>query len=36
MTRTLYTALLRLLFPLVFLMLVVRGWRNPPAAVPWA
>lgn len=36
MTRALYTTLLRLLFPLVFAMLVVRGWRNPRAAVPWA
>jgi 3-deoxy-D-manno-octulosonic-acid transferase len=35
-TRFLYTLLLRLLFPLIFIALTVRGWRSPRAAIPWA
>lgn len=35
MTRGIYNLLLGLLFPLVFVALTVRGWRNPQAAVPW-
>jgi 3-deoxy-D-manno-octulosonic-acid transferase len=33
--RFLYTLLLRLLFPLLFVVLTIRGWRNPQVAIPW-
>lgn len=36
MTRFVYTLLLRLLFPLLFVALTVRGWRNPQVRIPWA
>ena len=35
MTRLVYNLLLRLLFPLLFVVLVIRGWRNPQVAIPW-
>lgn len=35
MNRGIYTLLLRLLFPLLFVVLTLRGWRNPQAAIPW-
>jgi 3-deoxy-D-manno-octulosonic-acid transferase len=34
-TRGIYTLLLRLLFPLLFVVLTIRGWRNPQVAIPW-
>jgi 3-deoxy-D-manno-octulosonic-acid transferase len=34
--RFLYTLLLRLLFPLLFVVLTIRGRRNPQVAIPWA
>ena len=35
MNRFLYTLLLRLLFPLLFVVLAIRGWRNPQVMIPW-
>lgn len=35
MTRFVYNLLLRALFPLLFVALVIRGWRNPQVAIPW-